>query len=293
MPPRTPDPFAFLTRDTLLHMGLNPVTDRDWVAPFSAAELARFHQHKLRLLAAGEHAPDSAQPVLVAAQAVAAVGECRQALQQHLQRDHGAAVAACGIAFKQAPASDATVDLQDMSLWLPDDICILQANTGGDYVLTAAAVFCPSLWLPADKMNKTLADIHHPIPEFGQRLLPSVNRFFHHLKVGRPVVRFNWAIQVGDALARLPGQVARKEGPLFFRSERQSLLRLPDSGAVVFLIRTQLWSLAELDEISGEVNLLQRLLRHIDRLSQPERDYKGISNSLLTTLEQFRTGYTG
>ena len=280
MTARKPDPFAFLAGTSLLRMGLTPITDQEWVEPFSKAEFDYFYQHKLSVL------QQNPQALLVDDAASPALSEFYFALQQHLQRQHGNSVADCNLDF---PASDGLSSediLKAMTLWVPDDICILQNNGDLEYVLTAASVLSPSLWNPADKFQQPLSVIHQPIPNFNQQLMPSVSRFFHHVKAGMPVVRFNWAIQVGDRLDRVPGIEVVQE-PLYYRSERQTLLRLPQSQAVVFLIRTRLCELSKLEDMSGEEGTLQRLLEHINNLSQAERDYKGLT-ALECALERYR-----
>ncbi|RLU03736.1 MAG: DUF3445 domain-containing protein [Ketobacter sp.] len=276
---RNPDPFAFLSGDSLLRMGLTPISDQEWVAPFSRAEYETFSQHKRSVL---ERNPKA---LLVDGAADVALAEFYVALKQHLQRDHPGAVLSCSLDFHDPEAATPAALLRKITLWVPDDICILQAEDGGEYQLTAVSVLSPSAWNPVAKFRRSLSDIHQPIPKFKQRLMPSVDRFFHHIKSGRPVVRYNWGIQQGDRLDRMPGTEVVSEDCLYYRSERQTLLRLPGSQAVVFLIRTQLWELAKLDEMSGEENTLQRLLNHISGLSQEERDYKGLTGKRLTGLQ--------
>lgn len=271
MTARKPDPFAFLKGTSLLRMGLTPITDQEWVEPFSQPEHEFFCQHKQVVL---EHYPEL---LLVDDVATAALSEFFSALQQHLQRDHGDVVVDCCLAFMGSAALSAQDLLKAMTFWVPDDICILQDNGDQEYRLTAASVLSPSMWNPVAKFQQPLSAIHQPIPNFKQQLMPSVDRFFHHVKAGTPVARCNWGIQVGDRLDRLPGFDTNSQDPLYFRSERQTLLRLPQSRAVVFLIRTKLFELSKLDEMSGEEGTLQRLLHHINQLSQGERDYKGLT----------------
>ena len=281
MTPRQPDPFAFLAAHSLLRMGLTPVTDQDWVAPFSAAEQQAFYQHKLSVLSRNPNA------LLLDEQALPPLEEFDHALQQHLAQDHPAISQPCTLQYAAEDVSPAQQRFQRMTLSIPDDICILQADHAQEYLLTAASVLSPSLWHPAAKFLQPLGQIHHAIPEFDQKLMPSVSRFFRHIKPGMPVVRFNWAIQRGDALERLPGADIQGDAGLFYRSERQTLLRLQCTGAVVFLIRTRLCELSRLEEMSGDPSTLGRLLDHISGLSPAERHYKGLTE-LQSALDEYR-----
>ena len=288
---RNPDPFAFLSSATVLRMGLTPVTDQDWVEPFSQAEHERFYRHKQAILS---QRPDA---LLIDETAVQPLAEFSAALRQHLIQVHQQPLAAGKNDVSETLPDNPLALLRQMTYWIPDDICILQADVDDNYVLTCASVLSPSLWNPAEKFLQPLSVIHQPIPEFEARLLPSVNRFFHHIKVETPVVRFNWSIQVGERLDRWPGAAARVEDDspdtlLFYRSERQTLLRLPVSQAVVFLIRTHLCELSRLEELGGDKTTLQKLINHIQSLSQAERDYKGLTG-LQSALERYRSVVSG
>ena len=71
------------------------------------------------------------------------------------------------------------------------------------------------------------------------------------------MVRTNWALQAGDRLnpngTEEPAVSA--ETPLYYRSERQSLVRLPGSGAVAFTIRVYLHPLSQLAAVPGALPL--------------------------------------
>lgn len=289
MAARKPDPFAFLVGadgdSSILHMGLTPVTDADWVEPFTAEIYTRFYRHKQALL---QQDPGA---ILVDPHAEAALQELSVALQQHLQQDHSQSVEENRISLNLPDTATAEDLLRTMALWLPDDICLLQSAFHQDeYVLTAASVLSPSLWQPAAKFLRPLAEIHAPIPNMQGRLLPSVHRFIRHIKAGSPVVRFNWAIQVGDGLSRLPGRAVAvdESSVLYYRYERQTLLRLPASQAVVFLIRTHICELSRFAEIEGDRTTLPHLLDYIDRLPTAEREYKGLG-ALESALRKYRT----
>lgn len=84
--------------------------------------------------------------------------------------------------------------------------------------------------------------------------------FFRRIKPSDPVLRNNYFLQVDDDLAwshsigsedsgNVSWSTAQKNKAIehhYFRSERQSLRRLPRSGAVVFTIRTYFEPVAEI-----------------------------------------------
>ena len=128
-----------------------------------------------------------------------------------------------------------------------EDLCLLvRPPDGGPWVLGAGAVCFPSHWRLAGKLGRPVAAIHGPVPRYAPALAARVDRFLDRLAPGRPVWRRNWLVHVDDRLyAPVPApapdppvQAAEAGERLWLRSERQTLCRLPASGAVAFTIRT-------------------------------------------------------
>jgi len=126
-----------------------------------------------------------------------------------------------------------------------DDLCLLLPDPEtGEYRLVGAVLCFPSRWRLADKVGRPLTRIHDPVPHYAEDLARRVNRVFEALRVGRPLWRVNWIVHATAEL-HLPLTLEQKSLPpedpregLWLRTERQSLLRLPESGAVVFGIKT-------------------------------------------------------
>ncbi|MEM9140284.1 MAG: DUF3445 domain-containing protein, partial [Pseudomonadota bacterium] len=119
---------------------------------------------------------------------------------------------------------------------------------GGEYRLKAAILCFPSRWLLAEKMNRPLTAIHEPVPHYDEVVAARVNRLFEGIRPDRALVRCNWLVHGDPELFRptgrgdkLGGTVDREEPPakgLYLRTERQTMVRLPDTQAVVFGIKT-------------------------------------------------------
>ncbi|MBK0398799.1 DUF3445 domain-containing protein [Limibaculum sp. M0105] len=132
-----------------------------------------------------------------------------------------------------------------------EDWCILMpGGPGGEYVLRAGALCFPARWILAEKMGKPLTAIHDPVPDYGDDLARRVNRIFDAIRVDRPMYRVNWLVY-DTPEPHLPRGVAEKKHylpdpskDLFLRTERQTLHRLPGTGAVIFGIKTSLTPLA-------------------------------------------------
>lgn len=137
---------------------------------------------------------------------------------------------------------------------LQEDLCLIQQD--GDTPVFTAAVLCfPSRWRLSDKIGKPLSAVHAPVPLYADRLGRPVDRFMRHVKPGHIALRLNWSLLDDPALFQPDGKwrledqsrITRAnagEG-VFLRVERQTLRRLPVSGAVLFAIRVHVYTLAQ------------------------------------------------
>ncbi|EPX81450.1 heme-dependent oxidative N-demethylase family protein [Salipiger mucosus] len=120
-----------------------------------------------------------------------------------------------------------------------EDLCLMEKR-GEEHVLTGAVLCFPAHWRLADKFMQPLVAIHVPIAAYDDNIARRVQRLFDGIRPGRPLWRFNLLNDEDPALFQ-PGRKAapRQETPArYLRSERQCLVRLPESGAVVFSIHT-------------------------------------------------------
>jgi hypothetical protein len=125
-----------------------------------------------------------------------------------------------------------------------EDLCLVV-----DGVLVAGVVCFPSHWRLRDKLGLPMAAVHGPVPDYDVELGAKVDRFLGRLRpgLGNGVWRRNWTVHHRPDLHAPdvppppdpPITAADAGGRLWFRSERQTLTRLPGTGAVVFTIRTQ------------------------------------------------------
>lgn len=162
--------------------------------------------------------------------------------------------------------SSATHALELMGSHIDDDfLFLLPSSTPGDdnkYRLEAFITCFPSGFNTRAKLGLLLADIHAPVPHYAQKLARSMDRFFAALSVGRIVRRWNWTVSTTGQLFCVAGthatrQQAASESPdvdlqtTVLRCERQTLHRLPESGAVVFAFKTYQYPIWEVREEGG------------------------------------------
>jgi hypothetical protein len=133
-----------------------------------------------------------------------------------------------------------------------EDWCLIQDSEDGP-VFTAAVLCFPSRWRLMEKIGKPLPAVHGPVPFYAHRLAGAVDRFMRHLKPGRIASRLNWSLLEDPALFQ-PGGKWRVDGGatvtpdnagshVFLRVERQTVRRLPESGAVLFGIHVHVYPL--------------------------------------------------
>ncbi|KAJ4383334.1 hypothetical protein N0V86_001381 [Didymella sp. IMI 355093] len=135
-----------------------------------------------------------------------------------------------------------------------DDLAIMIERTDGQYYLLAGAILLAGFWRLEDKFGMPLSEIHTSgdVPQYKEKLEKGMLNMFKRLQPEKPVLRNNYFIQVDDNLAWSESLGSENEdginwasaeqiegvGNVWFRSERQSLRRLPRSGGIVFTIRT-------------------------------------------------------
>lgn len=146
--------------------------------------------------------------------------------------------------------------LPEAAMAAHEDMCLLLPH-GDVYHLVGAAVAWPSDWHPKDKLGLPLRALHAPIAGYEEQLATGVDRFMDTLKPGAIYGRCNWFIAAtGDRRwleDRSPqaafGNVtpANAGETLFVRSERQTLRRLPETGAILFTIGIYIEPLGALD----------------------------------------------
>jgi hypothetical protein len=160
--------------------------------------------------------------------------------------------------------------------------------------LVAGSLCFPSSWSLQEKFGKPLHEIHVPVPGFGPGSRPDalIARMFDALPAARPVERYNWSIQAGDALylplsnsqrddrtasrpSRFPaGDIAASA---FIRVERQTLRKLPVSQDILFTIRIHLDPLRILENHPERAALATTFAAQLGALDEAQLDYKGMS----------------
>ncbi|UWQ55379.1 heme-dependent oxidative N-demethylase family protein [Leisingera caerulea] len=148
-----------------------------------------------------------------------------------------------------------TVDLEDplgtLGRLAQQDFCILQKPEGAQEHLLTGAVLCfPASWTLAEKFLQPLTGIHVPVDSYDAGIAARVQRLFDGVQAGRPLWRFNALWYQDPALFQPRSQYAPRDKPHstradYLRSEKQVIMRLPQTRAVVFSIHTHVLARAD------------------------------------------------
>jgi hypothetical protein len=146
--------------------------------------------------------------------------------------------------------------------------------------LVGAAVAFPTDWHIADKLGRPLIALHTPIHGYAEQLASPVDQFMAKLKPGRIYGRCNWFVSPTPALRWLAAGSTEEQfahvtpenagETLFIRSERQTLRKLPETGAIVFTIGIYL---APLGSLSREN--IARMAESLATIPEPEGRRRG------------------
>ncbi len=221
--------------------GIAPLAPEDWLRrdECEAAQIAL----RRRLI---EELGD--QVIRMAPNAGEAAGELLEAVKNRLYPGQGDTVTLPGGEIIDVDKSD---PMRSLGTLAQQDFCILQKPEGQDeHVLMAAALCFPASWRLSEKFMRPLTQIHVPVPAYDAAIAKRVQRLFDGVKVGRPMWRFNtlWYdrpdLHHPDRDPVAPHLDRNRVGN-FLRSELQSILRLPRTGAVVFSIHTRVLARAQ------------------------------------------------
>jgi hypothetical protein len=155
--------------------------------------------------------------------------------------------------------------------------------------LVAASVAFPSGWRLADKLGLPIGAIHDPVPEYAPQIGRAVDRVTAALTAHRGLWRLNGSLFDDAALFR-PAYPVRSGPPrvpddVVLRVERQTLRKLPRTGAVVFTIRTFIDPLSAIADDLRARSALAGWLRGLDDEQLRYKRLEGLAPAVLDWLE--------
>ncbi|KAF3931281.1 hypothetical protein ABW19_dt0203270 [Dactylella cylindrospora] len=176
------------------------------------------------------------------------------------------------------PPESSVAALGVLATTVEEDILVLKRDPKEDIYRLHAFVACfPSGFDSSKKMGLALRDIHAPVPLYREKLALSMDRFFSKLEVGRWVKRLNWTITTHNKLfvpsgnhvyvdEEIPEELPAVDlDKTYLRVERQTLLRLPKSKAMIFFVKTYLTPLSEI-KAEGQGEALATAIEDVDNI---------------------------
>jgi hypothetical protein len=252
-----------------LSVGLRALDLDTWLD--AGNDFESFQEHKLRML---ENQRKSV--ALMIPESLPAQYEIAQSILDHIG---------------SARSLDEDFPLLTSAFEVREDLCVLERNET-DWVLTAAVVASPSRWKLSEKIGTTMTNIHAPVPRYESELDHAVHVTFDKLTVDRPVYRFNWTLmdtaeKFQEASVVNPEVTAENAGStVFFRVERQTLRRYPETDAILFTIGTYIHTLSDIfgkDESAAE--LLHRAVKTMAEDHAEYRSWQLVKPAVLAWLE--------
>jgi hypothetical protein len=138
-------------------------------------------------------------------------------------------------------AIDRAEPLLTLGRLLQEDFCLMQEDGRGEHRLTGAILCFPAGWTLAEKLGQPLMRIHAPIPVYDAEMGRRVQRLMDSVRPEAPLWRMNANASGAPLYNPQPEDQPRggsRAGLPYVRCERQCLVRLAESRAVVFSIHS-------------------------------------------------------
>jgi len=224
--------------------------------------------------------------------------ELRERLAAHLAADHSVhfnlrgGILHCASQAASHDLGDSSREpLEQISQFAEEDFMLLQM-IGGKLLITAAANAYSSSGRLVKSVGKEVPWAHIPVPGVQEQLGARIDKILASIHTDFPSERFNWQLTpIGDvffplnphaenskaldkALTLIEGRPERCGELLWIRAERQTLVRLPRTGAIAFGIHTFSDPLASIEHERCCLEAIRNLLVNFsaDRLRYLEMD---------------------
>jgi len=259
--PAPAGPAAFRWR-----LGVRPLDLADWVELGPDADAAI--EAKARLMA--EH-PGTVFAVLD--DRVADEGrEVADVLVDHLRRRWPER-------YGDAILDPALHPLDAAARLVPEDLVLL-VERNGRLVFGGGSVCFPNRWDLRSKLGLTMAGVHAPVDRLNEQLEAPIDGFLERLTPERSFWRLGWGVlDTADWYTPVDGTGARRPprpalGEYVLRVERETLRRFPQTGCVLFTIRTYVTALLA---PAASPAVAARLSAALSSLPDDVRGYKDLA----------------
>lgn len=274
---REPDYAPWIAGAFKWRLGLRPLEPDDWI------EIGGDYVEQMAAKTAARAAhPDTVFVALPTARR--ACDEVLDALVDHLVRLWPAD-------FRRTPteiinvrtgehiALDGSFHPLDIAGRLVQEDLIVMVPIGGRLVFAAGSVCFPNRWDLRAKLGLPLAEVHAPVSRLNEQLADPIDKVFERLTPQRSFWRLGWGLLDTDALYQaVDGTAAPRPSvptvdDVHVRVERETLRRLPNTGCVLFTIRTYITALSS---VADDIERFGRLTQAVAAMPDDVRAYKQI-----------------
>jgi hypothetical protein len=169
---------------------------------------------------------------------------------------------------------------------VPEDVAICQLQGDQDW-LAAIHLCAPNHWDPAEKVGRPFSHVHGVVPGM-EKLNEGYFRMLITAVEKGPFIRWAWGLSTDTRLNHHPvapsvvdadewrgRRIAADAGPVYVRTERQTITGVPECRAFVFTIRTYFYDIDELDVFEKTA-----LMAAVDSMSPASLEYKGLTGAV-------------
>ncbi|WP_421694810.1 heme-dependent oxidative N-demethylase family protein [Aestuariivirga sp.] len=275
--PAKPEHRPYLFSGAVFEIGLRPMDMAQWLdtgsdhADFMAAKRARLNgRPPLYYQSLERSRPAQSELLRVVAENLLANHGTVYSGDGPLVRDHLDGT-------RHNLADETQEPLEILGNLVEEDFVLFAAEEGGDIVTAASNAYTSSGRI-VSCVGRNMRFAHDPVPGLNEQLGARIDRVIGNVQPGKPVVRFNWFvtpiasrlfpershaanIEAAEQVAQALVQDFRKAGELLWlRVERQTFVRLPETGALAFGIHTYSHPLSTVaDDVEG-LAAMDRLL---------------------------------
>jgi dimethylamine monooxygenase subunit A len=173
--------------------------------------------------------------------------------------------------------------LEAMAFQIQADLAVVVREPDGGDRIAALHLCSPSHWAGGDKIGRSFFETHAPVPAFDAVNAVAAKLVKTIIEAG-PFVRFVWGVESDDRLNHHPSAPPGWDqeewwgrrfdrGRFWVRTERQTILGLPDVDAALFFIHVQ--TLPD-SEVLADEEMRSALLSGLLSMSPEARAYKGV-----------------
>jgi len=165
--------------------------------------------------------------------------------------------------------------MESAALMVQEDLILIHERSDQRYYLSAGALCFPSAWSLREKLGNSIMAIHGPVPVVNEQLGKVINRFLLGIKPGQHFWRINFLTTTSPRLSQLknvPDMMDYRNkipvtwdnvGGMILRNERETLTRLPESGDILFTLKTYMTPFNQLSpftagQLAGLLKMLPR-----------------------------------